>query len=849
MQLTVFRLSNVRPNLSAFLRRVAFSIYPLIFAANLCAQAGPIRNDLDKKYNFDIPANTRLEDALIEWGAKAGMTVMISTPTVELQRTPGVRGLLSARDALATLLRNSGLVYTSEGGRVRVVPSKPLVRSGLWDDDTASQPAVDTDGQTGSLNTDSLQRQGAQNITQSEGRARDLVEVIVTAQKREERLIDVPISIVALSADALEKRNIVDFDDLSMAVPGLALQDTGDQRRITLRGISNIFGSGDPEVGIYLDEASVASTSSNAIDLRLYDLDHVEVLRGPQGTLYGQGSVGGTIRLITKSPVLDQITMTADVSALWTQGGSPSQRVQEALNLPLINDVLGVRIAGTFDHEGGWMNQPTANLTDINDQNLSDLRVKSLWLPVAGLAINGMVVVHRNNETPSLGEVVPGYFAQVGGLTTTPQTQDDYNIFNLTGTYDFPWARLLSSTTYLESNVNQKNWGQTLEVLGPVPPNPYVNAYVPHYEFSNRNLNQELRLTSTNGAPLQWTIGAVYNRIISSVIESPVYESIGPFPSPLPTPLGISASAPIKSGSIFGDVSYKLADRLTIGMGVRYFEENVEQSEQACCSPGAPSSEVPGAKSHSTDPRVYAQFKITDQFSAYASAAKGFRGGGSNGFGAPNFGPEQVWTYELGTKMALLERRLTIDGAIFLSRYDDYQVVGLVPYQGTFVNITSNNGAARIKGIEWDAEWRPWGDWTLSVSGDYLDTAFTSINAGQANYDVGDPIDLTARYQYNGSLEKEFSLAGRRSFARLDYGQQGPETYRLRSIGPWYFSESDVIHMLNFNSGVAWNENLSVGLFAQNLLNDRGYTSPIINERQAARTRPRTYGVNFGVKF
>src|SRR5690606_6476234 len=142
-------------------------------------------------------------------------------------------------------------------------------------------------------------------------RNHELEEIVVTAQKREERLIDVPISIVAMGADELQKRKIFAIDDLSLAVPGLLVASSGGiQRRIMIRGVSNVFGSSSL-IGLYLDEASVTSTPDNQLDLPTYDLERVEVLRGPQGTLYGEGSAGGTIRFITRSPELNEFSMKA----------------------------------------------------------------------------------------------------------------------------------------------------------------------------------------------------------------------------------------------------------------------------------------------------------------------------------------------------------------------------------------------------------------------------------------------------------------------------------------------------------------------------------------------------------
>jgi iron complex outermembrane receptor protein len=675
-----------------------------------------------------------------------------------------------------------------------------------------------------------------------------LQEVIVTAQKRQENVHDVPISIVAISSEELRKRMITGIDDLALVVPGMAVQDDGTQRRITLRGVGNLapgdFGS---LVGVYLNDADVTSTGSAQLNLATYDLQRIEVLRGPQGTLYGEGSLGGTVRFITNSPVLDAFQMQADVATLWTVAGAPSQRVQSVVNIPLVNDQLGLRVAGQFDHEGGWLNQPAAFLTNINDQNTSDARAELLWKPTTRLSVQLTTEFHRNAGVPDLGEDAHGNFTFPLDLPVQNQITENFDLYNLDVKYDLGFATVTSSTTsYHQTNYSTNN-GTDFYFDGPPATTPPEVSYSPWELQIENSFNDELRLNSNGSGPWQWTVGAFYRKFY--------YDNCGPngyFGVPTPgmvlPPVGsdddIGCFEPIsKSWSVFGDVSYKIADRLTLGVGARTFhdDEQLLQTGRAAQS----------ATFTSNDPRFYALFKVNDEINIYASDAKGFRSGGFN-FNPtrPTFQPESVWTYEFGTKLALLEHRLNINADIFYSKYDDYVAIGLDP-QRPSLNIYQNAGNAVIKGIEGSIEWRVADEWTLALNGDYLDTYFTSISLlpGSSAYDVGDNLDFTPKYQGVASVERDFKWLGRSTFARLDYQIQGESTFRNRSIGPWYFSESNVIHMLNLAAGVDWNDNLRLGIFAQNLLNDRGFTTPIVIEQSADRARPLTYGVNFGVKF
>jgi outer membrane receptor protein involved in Fe transport len=296
-----------------------------------------------------------------------------------------------------------------------------------------------------------------------------------------------------------------------------------------------------------------------------------------------------------------------------------------------------------------------------------------------------------------------------------------------------------------------------------------------------------------------------------------------------------------KSVSGFVDTSYRLGDRFTLGAGVRYFRDQQDFSDFVAMA----------QQSHvfdSVDPRAYAAFKVTNEVNVYASAAKGFRSGGFNTAGDPPFGPEDVWTYELGAKMGLLENQVTIDTAVFLSNYSNFQTYG-VPNTTNGVYSISDVGKARIKGIEWDLAWVPSARWRLDVRGDYLDGRFTEINATQTAYEVGDTLDTVPRYQFTVSGQHDFSWLHKPGFIRLDYSQQGPETSRNRSVGPWYYGESDIIHLLNLNTSLMLNNNLRLGVFAQNLLNDQGFANPFSYFAAGVRPRPRTVGVDFGVTF
>lgn len=770
-------------------------------------------------------------------------------------RTAGAVGELTSEEALTRLLQGTGLMHRRlDDKTMTIVPLPASSERGRAEASSRSLRGRGTEEREEGKNSEgqeneksfwsrfrlaqldqgqaSNDRSAETSDTDSERKpARIIEEVFVTAQKREERAFDVPISLVVLGADELQQRALTSLEDLQLAVPGLSIQSAGYSRQIQLRGISNVEGN-SAQIGLYLDEAAVTLTGFRQINPSTYDLERVEVLRGPQGTLYGEGSAGGTIRFITKSPVLDRFGMAADVAALFTEDGEPGQRINAMLNVPLIENKLGLRVAGTYDHKGGWIDQPAALQEDINGQNLTNVRVKGLWQPSPQFTASAMAEIYRDNRSMDAAEDAQGNFTQAFNLTTTPKVEDDHDIFNLTLTYDFPSVRILSSTSYIEARIEGKPIGF---ISLPIAPGAgSFTYYAPSQLGDNDIWSEELRLTSIGSGPWQWTVGGFYRRN-RDLIDAPVaYFSVGPPGTPLPPPFGFQIDTLFESWSVFGDISYKLSDRFTLGAGVRYFQDDQDFTQ---VFDGFSSTQT--GRFHSTDPRVYAQYELTDDVNVYASAAKGFRSGGFNAEGQPTFDPEKVWTYELGTKTSLLEGRLRADTALFYTNYTDYIVIGGTP---TILAGFVNAGDARLWGIEWDLTWQPADQWALSFNGNYLDTEFTEINATGTAHAVGDPLSFVPKYQFTVSAERDFEWNGKAGFARLDYSQRGRATFMNRNFAGWDV-ESDVLNLLSYYMSLQWNENLSLNLFAQNLLNDRDLLTP--SPTLPSRPRPRTYGIGF----
>lgn len=806
----------------------------LCLAGGVTWAASPI----DKAVHVEIPRGTPLDAALVrlaqEITDQTGLHVMVASKSVGHQPTAGLRGTFPAGVALTKLLQGSGLAYQAMDDTIAI---RPASAPGVADSDSfRSADGTQPNAQEAGSGTKSGEEIGGTD--EADRQALALQEVVVTAQKYRQRAFDVPITMTVLGGPKLQTLMITDLERLQFFVPGMLVENDGNSMRVTIRGISNVFGQA-ALVGTYLDEADVTSEGSFGLDLNPYDLARVEVLKGPQGTLYGEGSMGGTIRYITNKPVLNRFQMLAYVAALFDQYGAPGDQIEMAVNAPLVDGVLGLRIAADLNQEGGWVDQPAANLKNINGKNRAEVRIEVRWQPREDLTVDAMEVIHRSTSGPPIGEDPLGVYTQVYYLTTTPQIEDNYNISNLTLTWDPGLISVVNSATYFTHLNNDRNFGASYQFTP--PPSPRFEAYAVSSPITDEDLSDELRVSNSGTGPWRWTVGGFYKRVDND--EPPLLNYFGlpgPPGAPLPAPIPYFSFVHSKSTSVFGDTSYRFFGRLDLGAGIRSFRE-----DDNALIEGDPAEEK--ATFTSVDPRFYARYGVSKDVNVYASAAKGFRSGGFNGYGYPQYQPEHVWTYDLGTKMSLLAERLSLDTDVFVSNYGAYQIVGLLPPPAPQFTLTSNAGDARIKGIEADITWRPARGWELSANGDYIDARFIKIAALYTSYEVGDPLDLVPRYQVTTSAQRDFRWQGRSGFARIDYVQRSRETFRNRGIGPWYYSQSDYMYLLDLHTGIHWNDSLELGFFVQNLLNDRGYIGSDSIETYAAREQPRTFGVDFRI--
>lgn len=513
-----------------------------------------------------------------------------------------------------------------------------------------------------------------------------LEEVTVTATRKEESLSKVPVSVSVLTEAAMEDRHIKDISDVVRFTPGVTV-DTSGTHDIAIRGISSSGGTGT--TGIYIDDVPIqirnlSANSDNAL-IKVFDLDRIEVLRGPQGTLFGSGSEGGTVRYITTQPSLSQYSGVVSAETDYTQGGAPSYEVGVAGGGPVVDGQLGVRASAWFRRDGGWIDrvdpltlQPVDSNTNSDDTTA--LRVAALWQPNDIVKVTPSVFYQnsqRHNVAQDYWPVLsnPGNNQFVSGDATTVSGPDRLYLPSLSVEANFGPVKLISTSSYFHRD-ELSGGDDSLFALGLFQQYGINPAYYPlidsaglhlpvglanDYQATNiiqnqqRNITQEFRLQSTDDAArITWTAGAFYsqNRQTSNtaVYEpgvDPLFNALfgANFGTVFGTPLNADGSTYLPGGNSytdvlvthdkqiagFGEVNAKLTDALKLTVGLRVAKSDVNLSEVS----GGAQPNYGFSTSHKESetpktPKVSLSYQVDSNNLVYATYAKGFRPGGGN---------------------------------------------------------------------------------------------------------------------------------------------------------------------------------------------------------------------------
>ncbi len=655
--------------------------------------------------------------------------------------------------------------------------------------------------------------------------------ITVTALKGEPlTLLEIPIAVTAIDGEELDDRGADTLLDFLQEAPGVAINEDSGFLRIEIRGISATIG--DPLVGLYVDEAPYSVLLGTTYpDIGTFDLERVEVLRGPQGTLYGAGATGGVIRLLTRQPQLDGFSVHGDVGYSSSDGGESTTQGNLALNAPL-GSKAALRLAGSIEDQGGYIDYPALGQEDANDGEDRLFRGKLLFQPNDSTAIT-LSATHNevdfdNQNTSDRGWVSNKFLAEPGEMT------NDF----LSGVVTWTGNRfgLLSSTNVVESE-----FLNTIALLG----TPFISTLAPD------SFAQEIRLNSTTGGDWRWTAG-VYYADVDQLLEQDARALLGPGGLFLQTHTS-------ESLALFGELTRSFADgRAQATLGARYWEEDKGTLEAA--NPAAAQEQT----FDDVSPRFSLAFYPNPDNTFYLNVAKGFRSGQNQFppgvalaalFGIqlpPGAEEETLWAYEAGYKSRLAGGRVLFEAAAY---YNDWQ--DLIIFGPVVLGLTSaylNAGSAEMPGIELALEARPNDTVSFGFSGhwndaEYAETAeilaFNPATGGTVPVVVaadGDRIDLVPQTTFNADVEVQHFFGELRGFAALRAAYTDERILDLGGVD----AIGDDVTRLDLRLGVDA-ERWAVHLFADNLTNEDGIAVPTSLPDAGWAFPPRAVGVN--VKF
>jgi outer membrane receptor protein involved in Fe transport len=671
-----------------------------------------------------------------------------------------------------------------------------------------------------------------------------LEEVVVTATRREQNLQEVAQSVTALSTEDIAQQAFQSLDDVVGALPSVTLVNALPGRNhVVMRGISS--GSGeyytDSQVAIYLDDQPMTS-SSQQVDMRLIDIERIEVLPGPQGTLFGSSSQSGTIRYVTNKPNFAGFSSQIDIEAGTTKGGEESYDFSGYVNIPL-TDNLAVRAVGFYAHDGGYVDNVfgenlvgTADNADVVEKDWNDYsafggRVAALW------QINqewdaSLSLISQSSDTngdwltdPAIGEYkIVSFFDEF--------RDDDWYQASTSIKGDLGFAELSLTASYFDrdivyewDNTLYENW-RTYYTGGLYDTNYYGST-----TFNDQTQNRwayEVRLTSQGESRLQWMAGAFYEDVydywdygakVPNLVNTTAwayavyyadYYGLGHELEPTDIYYLNVFEKTVRQKAVFGEISFDLTDNWSVTGGARWFEYQRHEFESDQVPAGMPvfDEDPPGSgnfvfaepiTSQGTDDDVVMKFATQYQFDdskmLYALYSQGFRLGGKNsaraalvGVVPENYKPDTMDNYELGFKSQWLDNRVLLNVSAFLMEWSDIQLSGdtseIDPW---WVRGTFNGGKAEQKGIELQAEWQVSDRMSLEIGGFKADPEFTDSFTTPA----GSPVE--AGWSMPNSPEEklwaavEFRVPGflvqdGEFFTRLSYSYTGEFWNSLSAI-------------------------------------------------------------------
>ena len=798
-----------------------------------------------------------LASALRQLASQTGTNILFQPETVRGRNARTIDGNMTPEQAARQLLQGSPLDVRVDGSGALIVSPRASVVSSS---------------------------DGANDVTATA----DPADIVVTATKRAERLSDVPQSISVVTGERFRKEQSVRFTDYLNKIPGVNLVSfaQGDAQ-IVFRGLTTGASQLSSTVGIYVDEAPYGSSTiftiaaTNTPDFDPRDLDRLEVLRGPQGTLYGADSLGGVLKYVTTAPQLSDYQGRAQAGIAGVANGGTGYDLTGMLNVPIIEGKLALRVTGYGRRDPGYIDDDGRALKNINDSRVYGGRAILLWKPTDDISIKAFAIAQNlKTDNAAIKDVrydtlKPLYGdLQLRRLINTP-IDSHYRLYNGTINWNIGWAELISATSY--STLKSDSLGDlTAAYAGGV--SFLLNVPVAGVELQQgirqNKFTQEVRLQSPTGKPLEWRAGVFYTLEHGRTIQSlqafepgsgQVYDPRTGQPGRTDAIFSYVGPDRYREMAGFGDLTYHFSPAFDLTVGGRYSQnrQRFHSSKVGIVVGGAEDFTLP-SKDDSWTYLVNPRYRITPDVIIYGRVTTGYRPGGPN-LGVPassaprSFGPDTVTSYEIGTKGDVFDRRLSFELAAYRIDWKDIQTTQQF---NNFVYVV-NGPEARSQGVEASLAVRPTRGLTLSGTAAYTDAELRDDAPMSVGGFAGERLPNVPRWTTTLDAGYEWTTGDWHPFLGASYRYQGdrPSDFIATPAGP--VRNRTVIpaySTVDLRAGIS-NDRWSFNLYAKNVTDKRAILgiSPLVNVPDpvylptipfsAGILQPRTVGAALTINF
>lgn len=865
--------------------------------------------EVERKFEFAIPEQAA-ETALIEFAEQADLTLVFRAELVRGKVANRLVGTYSLQKGIDLLLEGTSLVPTFSNATVlNIAVDETSTKEG------SSMKTAKRSGLFALLASILAGGAGAQESstgTETSDAPRQIEEIVVTAQKRSENLQDTAMSISAVTAADITDRNLLGMEDYLRSIPGVNLLSQGPGfNTIIFRGIAltGEFDSSDngPLSGVYFGNAPVSGLGhfGNNPDIKLVDMERVEVLRGPQGTLYGLSAMGGLVRYIPNKPDVEEFSAKVGVgySAVASYGGN-NAGIDAVLNVPLVQDKLAVRAVGYyFDRSGFYRNVavtdasaagaaqtyggaiPSTIVDDVGASTYTGGRLSLNWLPTDQLSV-GLSFLHQDIDQNAWGQadlrLGSGYdqarllvrsgtsLANAGPpIHADGVSSQSISIAQAAVDYDFGWATLTSASSFIEADYDALQDGSLF--FSPRAPWSQVNV------VSFDNFVQEVRLASHLGGRWEYLVGLYYE---DNENNNKFYNYFGGDEAGRTLFVNQNGFFQIDNHNarsfdnraLFGELTFKATDALALTVGARSFDLKRSNTSQFFFDANITAPEELSVDANDTFYKASVEFAPDEDKLFYATWSEGFRLGNirapnpfpgcdqdNDGFyddipslstGITLIESDTITNTEVGAKLTLFDSRMRLNTSVYRIDWENMPSVQALSC-GAAVALTA--GRAETQGIEVESTFFLTDSVQIDIAASRLNAELKAVTS-TAIGTVGDRLPGSPETSYRIGGKFDFELAGHEAYARLDYSYVGGYFANLQGEGP----KIGDFGLLDFNGGVKFGKErqYALSLFAHNLTNEDNITSVSfnffefgINSVRGTRLQPRTIGLRLDVSL